>query len=72
MEAIEDHLWHGGEWYFKVRWQGYAAPTWEPLAHFVLPTQTTESGKRLHENLAEYLQRHHLADAQEAARLQLA
>ena len=72
VEAIEDHLGHGGEWYFKVRWQGYAAPTWEPLAHFVLPTQTTESGKRLHENLAEYLQRHHLAEAQEAARLQLA
>ena len=33
--------------------------------------RTSESGKRLHENLAEYVQRHHLADAQEAARLQL-
>ena len=69
MEDIEDHRVQGGEWTFKVKWQGYAVRTWEPLSHFVLPTQTTESGKRLHENLEAYLQRHRLAGAQEAARL---
>ena len=53
---------------FKVKWRGYADCTWEPLSHFVVPTQTTPSGKRLQENVEWYMKEHRLLGAQEEAR----
>ena len=68
VESIGGHRLQEGCWAFKVKWRGYADCTWEPLSHFVVPTQTTPSGKRLQENVEWYMKEHRLLGAQEEAR----